>query len=277
MKALYRRLGASVLALVLLALAAAGPLNAQDILMPEGPEKGVWIQMSHPEFTDDLRVTATSSVWYLGARYAVTPWLRAVADVPFSYGKWDETGAEQSSALGNPYLGAEFVALPQVMFDFGARVPIGRSDKANCACMIAALNDPMRMEAFGEDWLPISGGVTFAQATPFGFNLRARAGVVGMFYSGSESDVDPEAMVDYGISGTYPVNIARFGFGFSGRWFASEAEGTFSENSLHQMGLTADVLVAGVRPGLALRIPLDRDWREDHRFSIGAYLQVPLR
>jgi hypothetical protein len=74
-----------------------------------------------------------------------------------------------------------------------------------------------------------------------------------------------------------PVSIARFGVAVSGRWFASEEEGDFAENSLHQMGLTADLLVAGVRTGIALRVPLDEDWRKEYRMSFGLYLQVPLR
>jgi hypothetical protein len=279
MDKLHRHLGASALALTVLALAAV-PLNAQEILMPAGPEKGVWVEMSHPSFEDaGPQVTTASSLWYLGARYAVTPRFRAIVDVPFSYAKFsDVPGTEGGSALGNPYLGAEFVAVPQLVFDLGARLPFHRhKEKADAACLVAMMSDPMRAEAFAEDWVPVSGGMSYAQTAPSGIGVRARAGATGLFYTGSETGVDPELWVDYGAFGTYPVSIARFGLGVSGRWFASEEEGDFAENSLHQLGLTADVAVAGVRPGVALRLPLDEDWRREYRMSLGLYLQVPLR
>jgi hypothetical protein len=64
-----------------------------------------------------------------------------------------------SSAPGNPYLGAEFVAAPQLVFDLGARLPFHRDDKADAACLVAMMSDPLRAEAFAEDWVPVAGWI----------------------------------------------------------------------------------------------------------------------
>jgi hypothetical protein len=278
MKPHFRRTGVALLAMVPLTLVTAGSLNAQHTLAPTGPATGVWLEMSHPSLKDQLKVTPTTSVWQLGGRLAFAPRFSGVVELPFSFAKFENVpGAEQSSAVGNPYLGAEFLATPQLKLDFGGRIPIDRSEKTTCACAVAMIQDPMRVEAFSRDWLPISGGLTLQQATPFGLDLRARAGMTGMFYTGSQSGVDPEASVDYAVFGSYPVDIARFGLGFAGRWWVTEDEGNFSDNSMHQVGLTADVLFAGMRPGVTLRLPIDKDWRQDYRHSVGFYLQVPLR
>lgn len=65
--------------------------------------------------------------------------------------------------------------------------------------------------------------------------------------------------------------------GVAGRWAASVDEGSFSENSLHQLGLSADVLLKGVRPGISVRIPLDEEYRDLVKSSVGLYLQVSVR
>ena len=65
--------------------------------------------------------------------------------------------------------------------------------------------------------------------------------------------------------------------GLTGRWHATADGGSFVDNSMHRAGVSADVRVGGVRPGVSLRVPLDEDMRAVVNSTVGLYLQVPVR
>lgn len=259
---------------------AAQPAAAQSILMPSTPEKGVWMEAARPNFKM-FDTTLPSTVWYVSGRLPVHERLRAVVDVPFVYAqfKGDEEllGTESSSVIGNPFLGLDYVASKQLLLELGFRAPLTTANENSFADLIGFLADPQRAEAFLEDVVPVSGAVTYEQSLPAGLGLRARGGATTLFYTGAEEEQGTETLVDYGLFGSYTAGIARLGAGVSGRWAATADEGSFSEKSLHQVGFTADALVRGVRPGVSLRIPVDNNYDEVLGYSIGVYLQVPLR
>jgi hypothetical protein len=258
-------------------LSTAQPATGQSLLIPATPGKGVWIEASHADFKG-FDANLPSSVWYLGGRLPVTPRLRAVVDLPFSHAKLDaiEDGATSSTVFGNPYLGVEYVATERLLLELGTRAPLNTADEASFADVLALLADPQRAESFMEDVVPLSAAAGYVRPVSSAISVRTRGAVTAFFPIG-ENDSSTETAIDYGISGTYAAGAARLGLGVSGRWFATSDEGSFGENSLHHAGLSGDVVVRGVRPGIALRIPLDRDYRDVLGSSIGLYLQVPLR
>jgi hypothetical protein len=265
-------------ALAATSLWAAQPAAAQSFLLPSTPEKGVWVEASHTSFKG-FEASFPSTVWYVSGRLPLTSGLRAVVDVPFSYAKMDLFGAgaeTSSSVFGNPYLGVEFAASRQLLLELGTRVPLTTADSESFADMVAFLADPQRPEAFLEDMVPLSTAATFQQSLAPGLALRARGGVTALFHTGEESG-DPDATLDYGVMGTYTVGAAQVGLGVSGRWYTTSDEGGFAENSLHHAGLSADVRLGRIRPGIALRVPLDSEYREVVRSTVGVYLQVPVR
>lgn len=93
-------------------------------------------------------------------------------------------------------------------------------------------------------------------------SLRARVGGTAFFYTGDEEDGDAEASIDYGAVGTVAPGMVRIALGFAGRWVTSTDEGGFSYNARHHIGLNADALVGGVRPGISLRLPIETEFRE---------------
>jgi hypothetical protein len=271
--------------MIVSAAAVAGALvvgqsaQAQISEIATAPEKGVWLEVDHPSFKE-LDVTGATSIWYLGGRMPVMDRMRVVVDIPFAHAGFDGDaifGSESNSVLGNPYLGIEYELTPMFGLQFGARAPITTADSESFADVVGYLADPMRGDAFLEDALPLKGAVTVGQAFANGLGIRARAGVTAAIYTGDDDDAETMTFADYGISGHYVLGLARLGAGLSGRWDISADEGGFSDNSLHQLGLTIDGQFGGVRPGLSLRLPLDRTYREVTEYSIGAYLQVPLR
>lgn len=258
------------------ALSAASPAAAQGFLLPATPEKGVWVEAAYSDF-DELDVSLLSTVWYVTGRLPVTQRVRALVDVPLSHAKLDlfGTGEESSTVIGNPFLGVEFAASERLVLELGMRAPLTTADAESFADMTAVISDPMRAEAFLEDVVPVSAAATFDHPLSPRFALRGRAG--GTVFFVTEEESEREASLDYGLLGTYTAGDSRLAFGFSGRWFATNDEGSFGENSLHRLALSGDVLARGVRPGITVRVPLDEEWRGVVNSTVGLYLQVPVR
>jgi len=188
-----------------------------------------------------------------------------------------------STVLGNPYVGLAFDPLPAFSLELGTRLPLTTADDESFADVVAFLADVQRGEAFVEDFVPVIASATYRMDPAPGWSVEGRGGVSSLFYTGDDDDQDNITFLDYGVFGSYSLTLksqlaqsVRFGAGILGRWDVSESEGSFSENSLHQVGLTADLGMRRVRPGLSLRVPVEKDYREVLRTSVGFYLQVPL-
>jgi hypothetical protein len=265
-------------ALVLTSAAlAAAPAAAQDFTLPPAAAKSISLEGVYTDF-EGLDASFPSTVWFLTGRAPLTQTLGAVVDLPFSYAKVD-TGLdeESNSVIGNPYVGIEYAAMPMLKLELGGRLPLTSSDEDSFADLLAVASNPMRAEAFISDVVPVTAAATLTRDLTPTFSLRARAGATEFFYTGDEDDAESETSVDYGVAGTYTNGNARLGLGVSGRWLASAEEGDFGENSFHFIGGSVDVLVRGVRPGLTVRLPLDGDYSDAVKSSIGLYLQVPVR
>ncbi len=274
-----------VLSLSFLVLSALGVQSAaaQSYLAPETPRKGIWMEAMHPNMKDPFKVTAPSSAWFFSGRYPLTHQLSGVLDVPVAYGRLDGEGASEwgrETVLGNPYLGVELAATDRVQVELGVRPPLNTVNEESFGDVVGFLADPFRGEAFMDDVVPVSGAVTFKQAIPSGMgaDVRARAGVTTAIYTGDEDDLNQTTtFLDYGMFATLPVGITRLGAGVSGRWDATEDEGKFSDNSIHQLGLSADVLFLDrFRPGISVHVPVDKPYRDSVGSTIGLYLQVAL-
>jgi len=259
----------------LMVSAAALPAAAQDILPT--PSRGVWLESSYTEF-DGEGVKFPTSVTFLSGRFPLSGQTSLVADLPFSHSNIEIAGeSESSTVFGNPYLGLEYAASPRLTVEFGTRLPLTSADEESTADVMAALANPLRVEAWVTDIVPVTLAANFTQDVAPNFSVRTRIGATAFQYTGDAEDVDTEGAVDYGVAGTYTSGNARFGAGLNGRWWATAEGGDFAENTLHTLGLSADVRVGGVRPGLSLRLPLDEDYREVVKGSLAVTLQVPLR
>ena len=275
--------GACVLALCGLSLAA--PLAGQEFLMPEAPRKGLGLEVSHPSFKQ-FDVTLPTSIWYASGQHPVTDRLTARVDLPLAFAdfKGDAESVGSSTVFGNPYVGVAFDARPALSLELGTRLPLTTADEESFADVVAFLADVQRGEAFVEDFVPVIGAAAYRMEPAPGWSVESRGRVSNLFYTGDDDDQDNVTFLDYGIFGSYSMALnsrraqsARFGAGIMGRWDVSEDEGSFSENSLHQLGLTADLGMGRVRPGLSVRVPVDKDYRDVLKTSVGIYLQVPLR
>lgn len=260
-----------------LLVGAARPAAAQDFLLPDTPAKGFWVEALRSDFKG-FDTKLPTSVWYLSGRAPLTQKLSGVLDIPFAYAKMDimELGDETSSVLGNPYIGVEYAAAPRLVLSLGMRAPLTTADEESFADALALIADPLRAEAFADNTVSLGTSALVNYPVATGLTVRGRLGVTGLFYTGTDAP-ENDAAIDYGVAGTWERGIGRVALGLSGRWYATSDAGTFGETSLHHAGLSADVLVAGVRPGVSLRLPVDQDYRDFVGPTVGLYLQVPLR
>jgi hypothetical protein len=275
--------------LALTTLAAAAPAASQNLFVTPTPEKGVWLESSYTSFDTsledlDFEVDFTSTILYLGGRLPINPTMSLIADLPIAHGSVGFDGeSESNTIIGNPLVGAEYAATPQVTLALSTRLPLTNSsfEDDDVATATSFLSDPLRLESFAMDYVPVSLAARYAHPISEQFSLLGRAGITQLFFTGDEDEEgfesENETLADYGFAGLYSTGDARFSAGLQGRWNVSADEGDFGENSLHEIGAGADILFRGVRPGVTLRYALDEDVREVRDFSFGLTLQIPLR
>ncbi len=256
-------------------LGAASYAQAQTYHMLSTPEKGFWMEASYSDL-EGLDQSFPSAHWFASGRIPLGSGLRITADIPFAYSRMQVDGGlrESSTVFGNPFVGLEYT-MPGLIFESGVRVPLNSIEEDTFADVIGFLGDFQRAEAFTDEVVPVSGAVAYEYGLPGGASLRGRAGLVGLFFTDDE-DTANDALVDYGLLGTYPLGPARFGLGVYGRWIATEDEGRFSDNSIHHLALSADVHVRQVRPGISVRVPVDATYNDVLNSTVSVYLQVPL-
>jgi hypothetical protein len=255
------------------------PVVAQEYHMPATPTKGVWVEATYADL-EGFDQSFPSTVWFVSGRLPLTSNGRMVADLPLAYSRM-RLGAgprETSTVLGNPFVGLEYVRSAFVL-GTGVRLPVNSIGDDTFADAVAFLSDFQRGEAFLDDVVPVTATATYVQDLPVGVSLRAQAGVVGLFQTGNEDGEDEgtEALVDYGLLGTVPMGQARLGLGFYGRWAATEDTGSFQDNSVHHLAVSGDYRWGSVRPGVAVRIPIDDAYGEILNATVGVYVQVALR
>jgi hypothetical protein len=259
------------------ALAFTQPLAAQSYLLPSTPVQGVWLETAHTKFRE-FEANLPSSVWFLSGRLPLSARLSVVADVPFSHANMDlfDEGAESNSVFGNPYIGVELQTSRRIQLELGTRAPLNTADDESFADVLAFVADPLRPEAFLENMVPVTAAATYRFTAPGALGLRARAAMTGLFHTGDES-ADPDAALDYSVVGTYSAGLTQTAVGFTGRWYVTSDDGDFAETSMHHATVSSDMQVGRVRPGVSLRVPLDSDYRDVVKWSLGVYLQIPLR
>lgn len=259
-------------------LGSGSSIQAQSYHLPAAPEKGFVLEASHANL-ESVDQSFPSTLWFLSGRLPVGQGFRIVADVPFAYSRVNFPGGakESNSVLGNPLVGAEY-GVRGWRFETGIRLPLNTIDDESFADAMGVLGDFQRGEAFMNDVVPVAGAVAYEYGLPRGATLQGRAGVVGLFDTSHDSlSVDNEALLDYGLLGTYPLGRARLGLGFYGRWAATEDTGDFNDNSIHHLALSGDFMFRRVRPGISVRIPVDETYNDLLNSTIGFYVQMSLR
>ena len=198
-----------------------------------------------------------SMIWFLSGNFEVNPKFRLVADIPYARFV-DDVRGESTTTIGNPYVGmTQGSAHSGFMGEIGMRLPLAADDEA--ASMHGAFGDPVdRMEAFLPEIMSFVVGTSFSFRSTDGVGMRVRIAPIIWLDTGDTLNDGAEIYVRYSAQGTFLSGAHLFGFGFSGRYLASEGNsGNFGDKSIHEFGIFADLDFGRWRPSARIRLPLD--------------------
>jgi hypothetical protein len=250
-----------ILSLIILVIAIT-PAKAQSLWQDYTARKTLTLEILKPEYDDGNQTFLTSAI-FCSARAPITRNIVFVGELPFSYINWDippgpDLGSQQT--FGNPYFGFE-IDLHQVplSFELGVRAPVTADpDKENGEATINGyLTDFIdRAEAFAPNAVPISGFVNFVVESYTGFSLRLRAGPAIWIATGDRDE--SETFILYSAQAWWDFGSIRIG----GRYIASEDYVDFGERSSHQLGFGFNLSLGAFTPGIQVRIPLDKEYKD---------------
>jgi len=261
-------------------------LLSQPLWLDRSHDKTVALEILKPDFDDEYNTTFTSSLAvFLSLRYPIGKKVLLVAELPFVHSKAEFFGYDKSdNSIGNPYLGLEIRGEGSPFFaEVGVRAPLTQEEEdgeLNVAAIVGAMIDQVdRLEAFAPDYLPITGMVNYQHKDPSGFVFRLRSGPAFLIDTDKQEREDAtESFLLYSAQAGYESKQISVDAGLSGRWWLTTEEyDTFGERTIHQFGLTTSIGLGIVRPGLQIRLPLDKDLTEFLDLVFGVNLGIHLK
>lgn len=260
-----RYLPTTILSLIILLLTIS-PVKAQSIWQDYSTRQTLTLEILKPEYDGGDRSFLTSAI-FLSARAPIIQNIIFIGELPFSYINWDipqgaDLGSQQT--FGNPYFGLEIdLHRMPLFFELGVRAPLTADpEKENGEATINGyLTDFIdRAEAFAPNAFPISGFVNFVIESYTGFSLRLRAGPAIWIATGDRDE--SETFILYSAQAWWNFGSVRIGGGLSGRYISSQNDGTFGERSTHQLGFGLSLSLGVFTPGIQVRIPLDKEYKD---------------
>ncbi len=271
------RIAGSLWAVSLGLALSSGALAGQSIWQGQEEESTFRLEMMRPTF-DGEDLTTLSSAVFATARWHLLPSTALVLEVPFAYGELSATEGSPfdpagETTIGNIYLGVEWrPGDAPVFLELGARAPLVDEDDV-LACLVGAVSDLNRSEAFGAYMVPVNAAVTYRQRFDNGLLLFARTGPVVWIPIEERDDAEvlgfTEAQVGYAVD--------EFGIlaGVASRILISE-DWNFDERTNFQFGAGAWYQIGRVRPALQLRVPIDEEMRDVLNTIVGFSVDVRL-
>lgn len=255
-------------------LTTAAPAVSQTIWTPIDRRPFLKLEMLHPSLKagSDVDISALSGAVFMTGGFRLGQRAMFIAELPFARSSVSFAGTSSSNtAFGNPYIGLQLGSASKsrgFVGELGVRPPFIGDDDFDAA-LLGISSDLDRLEAFVNDVTSISAAGNFysrmsAAAT------RLRLGVTHQLH-GSSSGED-ETFLDYGAHASYDADRLRFGGAVTGRYILTES-GAFGERSVHHIAGSASMAFDQLRPGIFVRVPIDKDVRESVSAIYGLTLE----
>ena len=264
--------------LLLAAVAAALPATAFGTDIWLEPDRGdeIRLEVTKPSF-DHVDLSTFTAMWRLSGRVRVGERAFLNADLPYAHFAPDGASEYSSNAVGNPYLGVQYVpGASGFSSDFGVRVPLAPDDEE--AAFLATYADFVdNAEAYLPKVMSFMLGLGYESVAASGVGVRLRVAPVLWIDTGDVLADGSELYLRYSAQVFQRQGSVSVGAGLSGRYLATEdAEGGFGERSWHELDFYCNLDLTGWRPSLRVRVPLDSDLTEllDPCFVLG--VGVPL-
>ncbi len=262
--------------LVLVSLAT--PLGAQEMWLGSDGSSGVALEVLRPSMkmygaeqtlgTVAVFLTARARWGEGGTAVVELPWASAGFRTSMPVG----TVAQYGAALGSPYIGFEGGRDGSRAFaEVGVRLPFAGYGRAQ-ALAVGRLADLERADAYYAQLFTLSAFANYRVLARSGLRLRIRAGPVASFAApGGFSSL--EMMLSYAVQAGYEASAFVVLAGLSGRAMATAGD---LRTSSSQVVASGSLKAGRFRPGVSLRLPLDRARRELVGATLGLSLVVAL-
>ncbi|WP_412061920.1 hypothetical protein [Rubrivirga sp. IMCC45206] len=234
-------------------------------------------------------IDVRSSVLLVAGRVPVGAGWAVRAELPLAYasfrgpdgvgGRYDESDA----AIGNPYLGVEVDVRPGLVLGAGVRLPLANdvNTTEGFGWQGGLGADIERFEAYVPEVLTVSGAADVVRALSPSARLRLRLAPAIVVDVADGENVSGQSgtgvLLGYGVQGEVDVRPVTLRAGLVGRpHLTGDRFEVFETTATALAGAT--VSVAGVHPGVSVRVPLDRDrFYLDPAATVGVTLDVPIR
>lgn len=165
-------------------------------------------------------------------------------------------GSIRSTTLGNLSVGAAFGDPSRTFGSLSVTLPTAQEfGEDDFATGVAWLNDFEHPEAYLPDLYALDGTVAGTRHSMSGATLRWW--VSGVVVGSREEGTDTEFLTRYGVGGSVQVGQARLGADLSGYALLSETGLSFSERTVHGLGVRLGLPGVSGRPEIFVRAPLD--------------------
>ncbi len=270
------RIGTAAVAVI---TAVSAPATAQEMWLGSDTSSGVAIEILRPSVKSYAGEQTLGSVAvFLTARSRSGADGTFVVEVPWASAGYRSSAAvspsfaQYGTALGSPYIGYEGGRDGSRAFaEVGVRLPYLGYGRAE-AITVGRLADLERTDAYYAQLFTMSAFANYRVLAPGGLRLRLRAGPVASFAApGGFSSL--QITMAYAAQAGYEASTLVVLAGVSGRAVATAGD-------LHTSGAQAVTSVSlrlgRFRPGVSLRLPLDRARRELVGATIGLGLALDL-
>lgn len=213
-----------------------------------------WLRPTIPGGNDELSFgTSRSSIT---GRFEVGTNNSVIIEVPFAY-LGVKSFDESEIALGNIYLGSEFVFDNEKVFaELGVALPTGSENPATAIGLIADFDRP---QTFAIDATALKVRLNYAQLQEVGFIYRLRLGPDYFIFSDEFRD-GSELLLNYAIQmGFRSQNLYGLA-GVSAFTILSESELTGAARSQYTFSAMLTLSASRVKPGVIFKVPLDNDF-----------------
>jgi hypothetical protein len=247
-------------------------VNAQSPLLLRNAEtRYVSVEYLRPDWEG---IEWYSGAWFLGFRTQINPSVALYADLPFYYVGFDNLPGS-SSGIANPYIGLDFRRPDRSLsFELGVRPGIASSENAG-GVLVVGLADFERYEAFVPPLTTVLGMMHASTRSRTGVLSTFRVGFVHQRFDSDLGDTNDNEIA-YGFGLTYAPRSTTFGLAINGRWQLEAGTRGLADATIHQIGFAFRTALAGVQPGLSLRVPLDDGLRRRSSWTLGVSVLAPL-
>ena len=263
-----------------LAAGLCSMVSAQTLWLDNGHEQRFTLEFNRPSLEESDFADISVYTMFFNMHLPLGNTTDLVGTVPVAYSSisysdfFGNEYDESETALGNIYAGLEIHRKDApTMWEIGLYLPTASSENS-------AVSDGLIVEwvdrpgAFAPDYLIANALINVLQTESSGLDWRFRAGPSFWFSTGDRSD-GTEIFMQYGGKIGFKTRQAGFFIGLNGRWWQTQDNlDGFSEQTFHQMALSAHIGNRPVQAGVIIRLPLDEDFSDAYNYILGLSLSL---